>query len=398
MLKGKDIIFLYGEDWDTSLRTSKFRLMEYWARNNRVLYVEQPLHPFVVLKHPRYFLKRIVNSSKGLREVKKNLYVYSTFYPLPYHSLNRLTSNPVINRINQRSMLPRLKQVIKKLGFKNPILWFCLPQGVELLDGLQNKLSAFHVVDEWSAFGGIPDTFKDLEKKMLGKADLVIATSKVLYDDKKPYAKNIHLVRHAADIAHFEKVNNDDLEIPDDVRYLPRPVIGYYGALHKLDFPLIEYMLKRKPDWSFIFIGENRGPQGCSPRKLLRYRNFHFTGPKDYELLPNYLKAIDVAIMPFKINTLNKNMCPIKMYEFLAAGKPIVSVSLSEVELFEEFIYIAHNDIEFLNKLEDAVNNRSKQIGSKGLEWSRIHSWEKRIRTIEALIEEKSLAYDEVRV
>ncbi len=385
-LENEQIVCLYCEDWYTPLRTSKHHLMTHFAMNNQVFYVETPLHFLSLFKRPREFLKGIKICLKGIRHVQDNLFTYSPFGLLPYHSISKLTSSLFVNRLNQYWVLFFLKKALRKLGFRNPIFWFYWPHAVEIVDYFNPKLIVFHVIDEWTGFSGTPDTFPLLERKLLSKADLVIVTSQHLYESKANYCKEIHLVRHGADLDLFEKSQFPQTDVPADIKDLNRPIIGYYGALHKLDLELIKFAAQSRPNWSFVFIGPTTGVQGGNVSPLLQLNSVHFLGSRPQKVLPNYLKRIDVAILPFRVDNLTLNMCPIKMYEYLAAGKPVVSVDLPEVRELKDVISIAYSPEDFVLKIETNLENDSANSIKCRMEAVKKYSWENRIQRIEHFV------------
>jgi len=388
-LENEQIVCLYCEDWYTSLRTSKHQLMSHFAKNNRVLYVEIPLHFLVFFKRPREFLKGLRKCFSGIRHVQDNLYTYSPFGILPYHSISKLTSSLFINRLNQYWISFFFRRALKKLGFDNPIFWFYLPHAVEIVDKFNPKLIVFHVIDEWSGFSGIPHTFLLLERNLLSKSNLVIVTAQYLFDSKSKFCKEIHLVRHGADLDLFRRAQLPETEIPSDIKKLCHPIIGYYGALHKIDLELVKFAAESRPHWSFVFIGPTGGAQGGDVSMLSQLTNVHFLGSRPQQVLPNYLKGIDVAIMPFKINRLNLNMCPIKMYEFLAAGKPVVSVALPEVRVLNNVIAIAADKNDFVSKIEEVLEGNNQKLIEQRQEAVAKYSWQNRIKQIENLVCQK---------
>ena len=387
MLKGDSIVCLYCEDWDTPLRTSKHHLMKHFAQNNRVLYVEQPYHLLTIFKYPGDFIKRVKNWRRSIREVEPNIFVFSFFYPFPFHSFSRITSSLWVNQANQLWLHFWLKRVLKRLSFRNPIFWVYYPTAAEILAKFKPKLTVFHVIDEWSAFAGVPKTFPLIEQKLLEQSDLVIASSQALFDDKKEFTRNIHLIRHGANLELFKKVLDSELAFPGDINGIKKPIIGYYGALHKLDLSLIKYCAEERPEWSFLFVGPIKGSQGSNISELSSLRNVYFIGSREQQYLPNYLKTFDVAIMPFKVDKINLNMCPIKMYEFLAAGRPVVSTDLPEVRVLKDAIQIGKDNQHFLLQIERALDTKRDNLILKRQEVAERNSWEARFKEIENLLE-----------
>ena len=389
-MEGHEILCLYCEGWDTPLRSSKHHFMTHLSRRNRVLYVEMPVHPLTALRYPEKWRRALRRWRQGPVPVQENLYTLSPLCPLPYHRASRLTSALWVNQVNQLSVLPYLRQAMRRLGFERPILWFYFPHAVSVLDRIPHKLAFFYLIDDYSAFEGVPRTYPVLERELLARADLVAALSQSLYDSRRSLCREIHLVRPGVFAEHFAKAQDGQSSVPEDIRGLRRPVIGYYGALHKLDMQLIQAMATARPHWSFLFIGPFQGYQGADVSPLGELQNVHLLGARPHESLPNYLRGVNVAILPVQVNQLTLNMCPLKLYEFLAAGKPVVSADLPEVRAVAgDLVKTARNATEFIRRIEECLAEDDPSLVKRRTALADQNSWEARFAMLETLIEGK---------
>lgn len=386
MLSGRDIVCMYCEPWETALRTSKHRLMEYFAQHNRVLYVEHPVHPLVALKRPREFVSDLGRWWQGTRKVAENIYVLKGSYPLPYHPITPLTASLWANTINQRWFGRRLAATLAQLGFHQPIFWLYYPIVAPVLPRFKPGLAVVHVVDDWTAFAGTPATYRQVEEQALRQADLVITSSQPLYDMNKALNTNTYLVRHGADVELFARASDPATPVPDDLRALPGPLIGYYGALHKLDGELIRYLAQSRPGWSFVFIGPVRGAQGADLSWARGLPNVHFLGSRPHNALPGYLKGFNAVLFPFKVDKISYSMCPLKVYECLPAGAPVVSQWIPEIDVLGELVYAARTRKEFLAKLEEALNELPARRQQR-MDFAKTCTWEAMVSRIEQLLE-----------
>jgi glycosyltransferase involved in cell wall biosynthesis len=186
------------------------------------------------------------------------------------------------------------------------------------------------------------------------------------------------------DVGHFSKALDPQTKVPQDVKEISKPIVGFFGLIEEwLDQELIKKIAVDKPDWSIVLIGKiNVDVAGFKS-----FKNIHVLGPRNYQDLPAYCKAFDVAIIPFVINELTKNVNPIKLREYLAAGVPVVSSRLPEVEKYSEYAFIADNHQEFVKYLEKAIENDSNELKNKRREFIKKESWLAKIEEISSIIQ-----------
>src|SRR5206468_2351160 len=147
---------------------------------------------------------------------------------------------------------------------------------------------------------------------------------------------NCILIPNAVDFDHFRSAAS---EPPEDLKQLQKPVIGYYGAISEwFDVDLIYDLATSRPNWNFFLIGHTFG---SNLNALHNLNNVHLTEEKPYTVLPDYLHAFDVCIIPFKKTPLTDATNPVKMFEFLSAGKPVVATDLAELRNYSEIIQLA---------------------------------------------------------
>lgn len=359
--------------------------MTHLARNNRVLYVEQPLHPLAALRRSGGGGAQFRRWAAGVREVAPNIHSLVSAAPLPYHRAAPLTNALWANTVNQYCVLPSLQRAIRVLGFRDVLVWLYYPHAVPILDRLTPSLRVLHVIDDWKGLPGLPLSFAQLEARAARDADLVITSSEPLFESKRMLNPNTHLVRHGADIALFTRVDDSELPIPRDIADLPRPIIGYYGALHKLDGSLVRALAARRPDWSFVFIGPISGVQGADVSWGTGLSNVRFLGERPQLELPAYLKAFAAVLFPFRRDALTYSMCPIKAYECLAAGVPVVSVSLPEIDVLSPLVYSGVNVDDLDRLLEEALSEPVSRRVAR-VNFASHCSWSSRISEFEDLV------------
>lgn len=253
----------------------------------------------------------------------------------------------------------------------SPILWVSYPPHVNLLPRYGAGPVIFDAVDEpaeefahWAAGVAL----------LRARADVVFASSTSLYESHAGLHPNVHLCPNAADFAHFARAAGDG-GIPCDLAAIPRPIIGYHGALANwVDWGLIGATAAANPDLSFVFIG----PLFTGDESLPSGPNLHYLGHRDYRLLPSYLGGFDVGIIPFRLSQMTKGCNPIKLWEYLAAGKPVVSTPLPEVEQYRE-IAVANTPSSFGAALRQALATAGDHAAIAARQaLARSNSWEAR--------------------
>lgn len=390
MFVNEEFICISGMDFGDAFRGSKQNIaLELSKNNNRVLYVEyvEPSKTlFNIFKYPRFVGGKILRWLKGVRLENKNLYIYSP--PPVMLPLGERFS--IIESINQCLLKVLVKRVVKKLAFSKPILWIFIYNAADLIGSFNEKLSCYHCVDEWSALQTdnpkIGRNIKREEERILKKADIVFTVSIPLFESKRTVNSNTHYLPLAADFFQFNQAMSDRTKIPEDIEKIVRPKIGFIGSIvaNKVDLDLIYFMGHSRPGWSFIFVGPISKSVNIS--RFSRLDNIHFLGYKKLHQLPGYLKDFDVAIIPYLLNEVTKGVSPLKLYEYLAAGKPVVSTNIPEAYPLKEVIKIADNKDAFISNIEYLLKNDTKEDVQKRLDVARQNTWNKRVMVFSELM------------
>lgn len=374
-----DIVVVYCEPWDTPLRTSKRHYLERLAdRGHRVLYVEMPANPLSVARRPRDFFRRhLPRIRAGLIPLRKNIWAVTGVFPLFYHrGFGGIFDHAWLNTFNQRFFLRRLVRTMRALDFDHPVILSYYPLILPVVDEINPARVVFHMVDEWQGLAGIPRSMAGLTRGMLQRADVTIVSSRTLLERYRADAREIHLLRHGTDLALFNPVLEKKVAPDGRVTALPGAKVGYYGALHKLDFDLIREVASQRPGWSFVFLGPISGNQGIgAPPSLPPNVRFWDAWPR--EELPGFLAGLDLFWMPFVRSELTHAMCPIKLFEALSTGIPVVSADLDETRdvggEMVEYARDARGHLEAIERalvLDNAARRKSRAVAVAGYDWS----------------------------
>ncbi|HTX68666.1 MAG TPA: glycosyltransferase [Thermoleophilia bacterium] len=349
------------------------QLMRRFARRVPVLYVEAPLSITSLIKDWRSPLTRSRlrrGLSRRTHEAEPGIHVLSSLIVVPPHRLSFLPSASLVRwleRRQQRAMFERAHSEASRLGMSFPVVWMTMPGPLMWPRDRESAVLVYDCMDRWSDF---PDILSDAderrlvaeqERQLLAAADVVFCSAAGLFESKRRMVSGaIHLVRNGADVEHFVSRGRS---VPTDMVQLPRPIVGYVGAVADwIDFELLRAVARLRPQWSFVLIGPvfkgMRMGDTTVLRPILDVANVYLLGPRAYEEVPAYLEAFDVATIPFKLNGLTEDTNPIKVYEYLAAGVPVVSTPLPEV-LSLPGVGVASTAAEFVEQCEIASRVRS---------------------------------------
>jgi len=254
---------------------------------------------------------------------------------------------------------------------KRKIAFFQTPYQTDYIP-LLRKLGysiAYDMVDEVSEFKESPAYFREKEGYLLDNADLVVTTAKKLYERAKGHNRNAVLVPNGVEYGHFARARAR-LQRPADMPRPGKPIVGYYGAIWTwFNMDALEYAARERPGWDFVLIGTLHP---SLKRRIARLGNVHYLGEKKYAELPKYLSNFDVAVIPFRKEKLTESVNPVKVYEYLAGGKPVVVTNLPELRGFPCVATADGNDA-FVAAIGKALKSRPdlKKIDAflKGKTW-----------------------------
>ena len=247
----------------------------------------------------------------------------------------------------QSSSVQAIKAAARKVGLKHPILWLSSPLAYGVISKLDEELVVFDAIDNWLEHPqavGIRKNVAAAYQVISKKADLIFTNSKALRDFLSQDNHRTFFVANGVDKDFF---NSAQKATPADLAKIPKPIAGYAGKIQqRLDVELIKHLAVNLPRVSFVFIGQMiYSPQF---RQISKLANVYYLGDKHYRQLPNYLAGFDVCLIPHIVSRHTESMNPLKIYEYLAAGKPVVSTEIAGVDSFADEIAVASNKEEFL--------------------------------------------------
>lgn len=348
---GRPVVLFFGNDWAAENRTSSHQLARRLARTHRVYYIECPglRAPSGTGRDLKKIWSKLIRFARGPRAVAEGLQVW-TLLQVPLHRLG------LVRWLNRVLVLMALRWLIRARGIRGPIAWFMLPHMASVMGRLGESLSVYYCIDDYAALPNVNEaSVRLLDEESTRRADLVFVASQTLLAAKLRLNPDTHVSPHGVDLEHFARARDDRPAALADLRQVQRPIIGFFGLIEKwIDLELIDYLAGRRPQWAFVMIGRVAVPKQQVPRRS----NIHYLGVKPYEQLPEYGRQFDVAIIPYRLTRQAINANPIKLREYLAMGKPVVSVATPEIEKYADVVRIARTREQFLEQLDEAVQGQ----------------------------------------
>jgi glycosyltransferase involved in cell wall biosynthesis len=288
-----------------------------------------------------------------------------------------------------------VQQYLEREGIKDAIIWVYHPGFGEAALRLERKLLVYDCVDEYTAFPAYKKCKEWLsarEEKLCRNADLVFTTAPALYERKRVFnPAGTHYVHNVGDADHFKQALQPAVQVPADLSALPKPVVLFVGAVsnYKLNIDWMLELARARPNYHLALIG----PIGVSDPStnvsaLRAMPNVHVLGTRDYAALPAYLKGCDVAVIPYRSNEYTESVFPIKFFEYMATGKPVVVSRLPALEGFLDSVRVADDAQSFVAQCDDAIASAGAGAAER-VALAEANSWSSRVSKLMQLIEAK---------
>jgi glycosyltransferase involved in cell wall biosynthesis len=385
MLQNQDIIIFALARHDGPVRGStSFIIAKVLARNNRVIYVDDPYSYKSILiniRQPevRRKFRFFIPFADGLSDWKDENVSIKIMTSPPTISINSLPPGKMyslLQGINTSFIGARIRRVIKKLKLKNIIYInsfnFYYPG---LVKYISPSLHVYHCIDGMIK----PYTLRHgprLEEQILKEADAVISTSPELQRAKGKVNPNSFLSTNAADFEHFNKAFSPETPVAPELLNIPRPIIGFYGYLERrFDFSLLGAVARLKPSFSFVLIGP--ADPDYIPKDIFSIPNIHFIQKQPFSRLPEFLKGFDVAMIPYKVDSISNTIYPLKLFEYLSGGKPVVCTSFNTevIDITKGVSYIADTPGDFADAIDLALASNNEDNFQLRFEIARQNTW-----------------------
>jgi glycosyltransferase involved in cell wall biosynthesis len=354
------IVCMGGEDWwYHSHAHFDIQVMKRLSGRCRVLYICSIGMRMPSLRRDAQFWARIGNKlcsvGRALRQVQPNLWVYSPL-PLPLYQWNW-------GRACNRALLAaQLRTVMAWLNIERPLLWINTPTGWPVVRDVGHHGLVYQRTDEYAEYNFDnfnSDYVRSLDEELLEQADLVLHVDPDLHARSRSRARSSLLLEQGVDERFLDPVSV--VSWPADLPHPTGPIVGYAGTLepHKFDAELVKETAIRLPDCTFVIVGPHHENAG----RLRALKNVHFIGAKRHEEILPYLRAFDVCMLPTARTEWGLHCKPIKLMEYLAAGRPVVATDTPGAHAFAEAVHIADSAQGWATAIKDILSGENRVSG-----------------------------------
>lgn len=386
MLKDKSIICFGGEDWWYHHPHSKNHLMRRFARGgNKVIFVNSISMGLASFKSkdlvPR-ITRKLKSYAKLARTTEDGITVVSPAV-VPFFGSRAATVT------NRGLLTTQISTLARRRGLSEPILWIAIPTAVEMVGRLNESLVIYHVSDKYDAntmdHATDPALIRQLHERAIENAEIIFYSSRKLLAEATHGRERSYLLEQAVDFHHWSKISNGSVRVAEEVEKIPRPRLGYFGAIEPwlIDQELIKHAAKKHPDWNWVFVGNcSRGLE------IESLPNVHFLPPVSYEDLPNFAAGFDVCVLPWDTEVpFTSYGSAIKVREYLASGKPVVISPLPEYESMSNVLRIGRSPEQFLRLIDEALHEQGTELAQSRQDAVREGTWDARAEWVSDLIE-----------
>ena len=382
------IICLSPQDWRVALPTNRQQIMLRAARRgHQVLFVETGYflgrHLWSLFRSPeRRSLARRLFSTE---EVMPGVLLRKALNVLPWGSTYRLPKS--VNSGVTARLLRRLAA-----GLPQPVvLWIYDPGAVDLAGRCGEQFAVYDCVDDYTeqtTSARKRDLVAECDRMAVLRSRLVFTTSTAMYERQRHLNSATYLVPNAGDYEHFAQASDRAIADPE-VSDLPRPVLGFAGNFlaSKVDFDLLEEVARALPHSTLLLIGPATAETAPVLERLAQLPTVRWLGPKPYSELPRYVAAFDVGLIPYVSNAYTRSCFPLKLYEYLAAGKPVVASGLPELATMEPDVVLADGATSFVQAIQKAVGDNGEADRARRRQLASRNSWETRTERLLALVD-----------
>lgn len=393
ILSNEVIVILALSRFDSAIQSTSFTIAKELSKNNTVFYIDNPFtinEVFKLKNTPAYKRRKPFFSafSSGLLDTDvPNFKIIITPVILSLHFLPEGKLYRKLLQFNQWIIARRVRKVFAKQDVKRFIY---INSANFHFPGLSNYfnpiLKVYHCVDP--VFTGFDQKHGSTsEPALIKNSDLVLCTSKQLQEEKKLLNPNTHFIPNAADVTHSRKALDKDLPEHACLQNIKKPIIGYFGNIERrIDYKLLKEVITNNRDKSFVFAGPIIGVD--VPEWFYNQPNLHSIGALPYHEMPALIKGFDVAVIPFKKDEVSRTIFPLKLFEYLGAGKPVVSVDFNPdlKEFTADAVSFCNDATSFSAAIKSELSGNSPDKINKRIAVAEENTWVKRAQEISELL------------
>jgi UDP-galactopyranose mutase len=360
------------------------QIMSRLAARYATVYVDPPF-PVAKEEVPNYAGNSVFDLSPQIETINDNLVVF-TPRQVSMNSLPGIAAAP-LESLNQQLVIGQIRRFLSMIHWERPLLWIYDPQAVTMVPHLTRSGIIYDCVDSFRTFSWSSPYTDRNDRNLTTLADVVLASSHALYLDRLQLNPNTYFVPNAADFDHFSRCGQYAGDYPD-LAGVGRPRLGFTGAIYEwVDLTLLERLATRHPDWNLVLVGPQQ--HGL---KIPVKPNILWLGPRKYEDLPRVLQSFDILLIPFLANETTRYTNPIKLWEYLAAGKTVIAAGSPEIPHYPGITWLSQNHDEFeancvaaLHFIQDTAAKKAVEFGARNI--ARENCWDAKCEAIHSIIE-----------
>lgn len=377
MLNGQDIVCFAPTDWWGMNPSCTTHIMQMLSKENHVLYINPFSSDLLGEKKniTRRIPRKIKSIAKYLRRPGNNLHVFSPVF-LP------VQGKRIFDDFNNALLRFQLRAVCRLIGISKPIIWLENLRATDVLDWFDSKAIVFHVSDLFSEsrYVGNKEKLLEREDSIMKKSDLVICVSQSLHEIKSKHHENVVYLPHGVDFDRFREAVAENAPL-EEVSHIPKPIAGYYGTMTaNNDIELLLWCAIRLPKVSFVLAGQIVSGDYS---KLAQLPNVYLLKKMPYEKIPFLCASFDVCLLQWKMTEWIRCCNPLKMMEYMASGRPLVSVPIQEVvEKYSDVVSVAYSKEEFSEAITWELQNDTPERSNFRVEIAKEHTWDNHVRDI----------------
>ena len=380
---GAGMVYFAMSPW-AAMWKSRHQLMSRFSAMMPVLYVE-PWVDLRSLRTGKIGFSRIAADLLGssTRRSEPNVTVFNSPTYLPVSGSDKLAG------ITQRRWIGAIRRAMRKAGISKPIVWVSKPEMRFVIGQLGECFSIYHVVDEYAGYTGVSEAVREhlalAEAAVLDRVDLTIVASPELAAAKQGPARDVLVLENGVEPLEYESARQANSE-PADLAAIAGPRIGYSGLIGKrLDLGLIRKVATERPDYSIVMIGKVDDRECAEALAALRaLPNVHLLGEKPPAEVASYIVGFDIGLLPYAINVETQHISPIKMYEYWAAGIPVVSTAIPAATRHDFAVHVADSADSFLAAIDRLVDDPAGADPDELVALARDNSWQSRVDYVAA--------------
>ncbi|WP_448519417.1 glycosyltransferase [Rhodoflexus sp.] len=396
----KDIVIFSHSRTDGAYSSTAFSLAKALAAQRRVFYIEQPFTWKDVWKQwntaPIRNRRQAIGGSPLFYRQKDWPEGFTAIALPPFLPVNFLPEGKfyrLLQMINERLLWKAIRRLISQYQLRDWVFMnvYYPYAGFDFPKDLQPLTKIYYSVDDisqepYTARHGVIG-----EQRIVAAYELVLTTSRTLYNKLQAWNTATFYLPNAADVTLFSRSVMQDFVRPADLPPPDKPCIGYVGNVDaaRNDFALLAGLAAACPELNVVLIGPLSSPQEAAAAGLRRLSNVFFLGSKPMTELPAYLQHMHCMLIPFLCNTLTKSIYPLKINEYLAAGKPVVATAFSEdIRSFGHVIELADSQEDFIAAVRRSIATDTPDKARRRMQVAAQNTWEARARQLEIMIED----------